>query len=72
MVQKTICYNQINDLSKDCQIEHVNLQQIFYKCLKTEYASINHKHIQLEIEGLDFEVNSDEKWLYFLIKQILG
>lgn len=71
MVQKTICYNQINDLSRDSQIERINLKTVFNKCLRTEYASIHHKHIGLEIQGIDFEVDSDEKWLYFIIKQIL-
>lgn len=71
MVQKTICYNQINDLSRDCQIGLVNLGQVLNKCLRMEYANIHHKHIQLEMENLDFEVNSDEKWLYFMIKQVL-
>ena len=71
MVQKVMCYNQINDLSRDYQIERINVGQVFHKCLKTEYAYIHHKHIQLECEGLDFEVNSDEKWLGFIFKQIL-
>ncbi|URZ03510.1 sensor histidine kinase [Clostridium felsineum] len=71
MIQKTICYSQLNDFSKDCQISNVNLQGIVNKCLKTEYSNINNKYINLDIKNLDFEVNSDEKWLCFIVKQVL-
>lgn len=71
MVQKTICYSQLNDFSRDCQISNVNLQRILNKCLKNEYSNISNKFLNLDIKNLDFEVNSDEKWLYFIVKQIL-
>ncbi|MCB2308350.1 sensor histidine kinase [Clostridium estertheticum] len=71
MVQKTICYSQLNDFSRDCQISNVNLQKVVNKCLQNEYSNINNKYLELDIRTLDFEVNSDEKWLYFIIKQIL-
>ncbi len=71
MVQKTICYSQLNDFSRDCQISSVNLHKIVNKCLQNEYSNINNKYLDLDIRTLDFEVNSDEKWLYFIVKQIL-
>jgi len=71
MVQKTICYSQLNDFSRDCQISSVNLQKIVNKCLQNEYSNINNKYLELDIRSLNFEVNSDEKWLYFIVKQIL-
>lgn len=71
MVQKTICYSQLNDFSRDCQISSVNLQKIVNKCLQNEYSNINNKYLDLDIRNLNFEVNTDEKWLYFIVKQVL-
>ena len=71
MVQRTICYSQLNDFSKDCQISDVNLRSVVNKCVQSEYSNIHNKNIQLKMESLDFTVNSDEKWLGFMVKQIL-
>lgn len=71
MVQKTICYSQLNDFSKDCQISDVSLQRVANKCIQSEYSNIQNKNIHLNIENIDFTVNSDEKWLGFIVKQIL-
>lgn len=71
MVQKTICYSQLNDFSKDCQISDVSLQSVVHKCIQSEYSNIQNKEIHIKMENLDFMVNSDEKWLGFIVKQIL-
>ena len=70
-VQKTICYSELNDFSKDCQIENVNLMKVVNYCIKREYSNIRNKHLKIEIGDTDFEVNSDTKWLSFIVKQIL-
>lgn len=71
MVQKTICYSQLNDFSKDCQIGDVSLQSVVNKCVQSEYSNIQNKDIHIKMENLDFIINSDEKWLGFIVKQIL-
>lgn len=71
MVQKTICYSQLNDFSKDCQISDVSLKSVVNKCVRSEYSNIQNKDIHVKMENLDFTVNSDEKWLGFIVKQIL-
>lgn len=71
MVQKIICYSQLNDFSKDCQISDVSLKSVVNKCVQREYSNIRNKDIHLNMENLDFMVNSDEKWLGFIIEQIL-
>lgn len=71
MVQKTICYSQLNDFSKDCQISDVSLRRVVNHCMRSEYSNIQNKDIHVKMENLDFVVNSDEKWLAFIVKQIL-
>jgi len=39
--------------------------------MQREYANIHNKQIKLEMGQLDLMVYSDEKWLGFIIKQIL-
>lgn len=71
MVQKTLCYSQLNDFSKDCRISCVNVQKVVNTCIQSEYSNIANKGIKLNIGDIDFEVNSDAKWLQFIIKQLI-
>lgn len=71
MIQKTLCYSQLNDFSRDCQIGRVNVQKVVNACIEREYSNITNKGIQLNIKSIDFEVDSDVKWLQFIIKQLI-
>lgn len=71
MVQKTLCYSHLNDFSKDCRISRVNVQKVVNACIQSEYSNITNKGIRLDIKNINFEVNSDAKWLQFIIKQLI-
>ncbi|MHC1748705.1 MAG: sensor histidine kinase [Cellulosilyticaceae bacterium] len=71
MVQKTLCYSQLNDFSRDCQIGKVSVQKVVNACIEREYSNIINKGIQLTIKSINFEVDSDIKWLHFIIKQLI-
>ena len=71
MVQKSLCYSQLTDFSRDCQIGQVNIQKVVNECIQSEYSNIVNKDIRLNIQNIDFNVNSDAKWLQFIVKQLI-
>ena len=48
MVQKTICYSGLEDISKDCQIEKINLAKVVGRCMQREYANIHNNFIHIQ------------------------
>lgn len=70
-IQRVLFYSRINDFSKDYRIDTVKIEQIVKDSIKGEASWFINKDIKLEVESLDIEVNSDYKWLKFIIKQIL-
>lgn len=70
-IQKVLFYSRINDFSKDYRIDTVKLQDVVKESIKSEASWFINKDIKLEVGTLDIEVNSDYKWLQFIIKQIM-
>lgn len=70
-VQMTLFYSRAGDFAKDYIINSVSLNKIVKDCIKREYSSITNKNLNLHMDNLDFQIDTDEKWLGFIIKQIL-
>ncbi|OAA95092.1 sensor histidine kinase [Clostridium coskatii] len=70
-VQKALFYSRINDFSKDYRIDNVKIETAVKESIKSEVSWFINKNIKLNIEDLDVEVDTDYKWLEFIIKQIL-
>ncbi len=70
-VEKALFYSRINDFSKDYRIDTVKLEDSIKESIKSEASWFINKDIKLEMKNLDIEIDSDYKWLQFIIKQIL-
>ncbi len=70
-IQRVLFYSRINDFSKDYRIDTIKIEQVVKESIKSEASWFINKDIKLEVENLDIEVNSDYKWLQFIIKQVL-
>lgn len=70
-VQKALFYSRINDFSKDYRIDNIKLETVVKESIKNEASCFINKEINLHFESLDMEVDSDYKWLQFIIKQII-
>ncbi|MBC3804218.1 sensor histidine kinase [Acetobacterium fimetarium] len=70
-VQMTLFYSRADDFAKDYLISSTSLDKVVRECIKREYASITNKHLNLQLDQLDFQIDTDEKWLGFIIKQIV-
>jgi signal transduction histidine kinase len=70
-VQMTLFYSRAGDFAKDYMISSVSLEKIVKDCIKTEYSSITNRNLKISMDSLDLQVDTDEKWLGFIFKQIL-
>lgn len=70
-IQMSLFYSRSNDFAKDYIINSISLEKVVQNCIKREYSGIMNKKLQLMMEKLDLSVDTDEKWLGFIIKQIL-
>ena len=70
-IQMSLFYSRANDFAKDYVLSSINLETIVKECIKREYSCITGKKLVLEMKNLDININTDEKWLAFIIKQLI-
>ncbi len=70
-VQMTLFYSRTDDFATDYIINNINLKKVVNACVKREFSSIINKNLNLQLKRLDLQIDTDEKWLGFIIKQIL-
>ena len=70
-VQQSLFYVRAGDFAADYRIDGFPLSSAVEAALQNEYATIRGKRLSLALTGLEYEVDSDEKWLSFIIKQLL-
>lgn len=71
-IEQVLYYARSEHVEKDYLIKKISLQRIVHQILKDQRKVLIEKKIQLELRDLDREVNTDRKWLEFIIKQILA
>ncbi len=71
-VQKMLYYTRVNDFSKDYIINSFQMDKIVKQCIKKHSIIFIKKHIKLHLENLDFYIDTDIKWISFIIDQILS
>jgi signal transduction histidine kinase len=70
-IQMTLFYSRSDDFAKDYVLSSVNLEKIVNECIKRECSCITGKKLILHMEALEQNINTDEKWLSFIVKQLL-
>lgn len=65
-------YLRIGNLSADLKIASYSLKDIVKQAVKKYAPMFIHKKIRLEMGDLDIDVLTDEKWLVFVIEQLLS
>lgn len=71
-VEQVLYYSRSNDVSKDYIIKQINLDNAIRNVVKKNYRDFIHKKIKLDIKDINEIVHSDEKWVEFIINQIIG
>lgn len=71
-VEQALYYARSNTVEKDYYIKTVNLKDIVNESIKKNKNILIHEKISINVHGLDLEVNTDNKWIVFILNQIIG
>lgn len=70
--EQALFYARSSHVEKDYLIRSVNLKELVTRAVKRNKRALIAKHASVEMEGLETAVYSDEKWLAFMLNQILS
>lgn len=70
-IEQVLYYARSSDVSKDYIIKEFSLRSIVMKAIKNNSRDFINKNIKLDIKGIGGNVFSDEKWVEFIINQII-
>lgn len=70
-VEQALFYSRSSTVEKDYIVKEINLQKLCFDILKKNTGLFIHNGIRIAAEGLDINVYSDEKWLQFILGQII-
>ncbi|HBQ86948.1 MAG TPA: sensor histidine kinase, partial [Syntrophomonas sp.] len=72
LVEQVLYYSKIDDFSRDYFIHELGLKALVNEVIKKHARTFINKNIRVEIDISAMEVNSDRKWLIFILDQIIS
>lgn len=69
--EQALFYARSNTVEKDYYIKRSSLQDMVKECIKKNKNRLIQEKITMNIHDLDLEVNTDSKWIAFILNQIL-
>ncbi len=70
-VEQALFYARSNAVEKDYLINRVELLQVAQEVVLKRKKTLRDMHARIDLHDLEFEVNSDSKWLAFMLGQVL-
>lgn len=71
-VEMALNYLRFEEMSGDMVLERTKLEPIVKQVVKKYSTIFIHKHLAIELENLDIDILTDEKWFSFALEQILS
>ncbi|AIY79423.1 HAMP domain-containing histidine kinase [Clostridium botulinum] len=71
-VEQVLYYSKIGEVSKDYIVKEFKIKTVINKVIKNNSRDFITKRISLEMNDLEENIYSDEKWIYFILNQIIG
>ncbi len=71
-VEMALNYLRFEGMSGDMVLERIRLEPLVKQVVKKYSTIFIHKHLKVELSNLDVEVLTDEKWISFVLEQILS
>ena len=71
-VDMALHYMKLGQISSDLRIQYYDLNHIIQDVLKKEATFFIQKKLTLQLDHIDLKVLTDEKWLSFVLEQILS
>ena len=70
-IEQALYYARSNTVEKDYYIKKCNLREIVNESIKKNKTSLIEEKVEVDIHNLDNIVNTDSKWLIFILNQII-
>lgn len=70
-IEQALFYARSNTVEKDYYIRKVVLKKIVNESIKKNKSSLIQEKISIDIHDLEIEVNTDNKWIVFILNQII-
>lgn len=70
-IEQALYYARSNTVEKDYYVKKVNLKDMVNESIKKNKNVLIHEKISVNIHDLDLEVNTDNKWIIFILNQII-
>lgn len=70
-IEQALYYARSNTVEKDYYIKQIRLEEVVNECIKKNKNVFIQEKIKIELENLKVFVNTDSKWLGFILNQIL-
>ena len=70
-IEQALYYARSNTVEKDYYVKKVNLKDIVNESIKKNKNVLIHEKISINVHDLELEVNTDNKWIVFILNQII-
>lgn len=70
-LEQALYYSRSNGVEKDYIVKRMNLNTIVQDVIKKNSKILIQSKVKITLENLDFDVYTDEKWMEFIIKQVV-
>ncbi|MGL5822621.1 MAG: sensor histidine kinase [Sarcina sp.] len=70
-IEQVLYYSRSENVSKDYRIKEVSLQSIINSVIRSRAKDFIEKRISIDIQECDEKIFIDEKWLKFILNQII-
>ncbi|WP_308637142.1 sensor histidine kinase [Paenibacillus silvisoli] len=70
-VDQALYYAKLDSFSQDYDIQHCDVIRVARELVKSHAKTFISKRIRIELEAASLEVQSDPKWLQFIVDQVL-
>ena len=70
-IEQALYYARSNTVEKDYYIKKCNLREIVNESIKKNKTSLIEEKIEINIHDLDNIVNTDSKWIIFILNQLI-
>lgn len=71
-VDVVLNYLRMDDLNSDLLLEYYSLESICKQAIKKYTPLFIHSKLSLKLDSLEYKVLTDEKWILFVVEQILS
>jgi signal transduction histidine kinase len=71
-VEMVLCYLRMETMSQDLLLKEYPLEEMVKKAIRKYASMFIHKKLSVKLDDLSGKVLTDEKWLLFVIEQVLS